>query len=827
MLERVQEIELPLLFPSSSTLVEQAANQPAQDSLHAGRLLSLGFILFSLSFVVDGFASYYATRAIVVGEWLYLVFGILSTTGLMTMSTAEIDVNRFCRQHQLRTNAMVIVWVVSYATYAFEDSHVFWIPNLPFFYYALRYKHINTFLKGCAKNPMSEGYPMFTELLQASLCLGLIANALMAFFPQISGEPDGPRWIALVGAVDLIGAVAMAFVSYHNAPWRPGNGPPGQAAAIQFFITVYVYLFFFGMGQLTENAINHYVYHLDVGIQLWLFCVVHILPPSILLCSFGYALVCPEHKSIRSNTEAGSGTLFTVAMLAFVLADFGYSLGYFMLQSPFFLLVQALVQAVASIVMTTSDLRDPNRYLQSHQLLAFAFAASFLAWCLLSAFNSIMIYALPALPFLYLLCRWREVMALHDGYLRYTQLLALGLALDVVSWGVDDMIQALAQHSSRVWFIWLKQGGDEGFDEPISPVWPLILVGCVSLSGGILMLRSFIQSTQRKGQALLMGCWVMVYAWNCMWGLHLTLHLIVQYHVYNGPSASTGAGSAPAAGPALGFVSAAVHMILPFFVFWYRGTILSKLGKRWLRSRMLQADHNYDGIHIKRGCIAEVEHAIEGGLDLNALYNASYNDAVPTAVRNAAAKEVSGSVPEREGRRDSRKDSGRDSMRDSRKDSGQESSVVSWASSQVSATRVSSQPPLTFSARRSRRSSASGRSYEHNDAFTLLILAAFNGHVDSIQRLLSIGSVEIDKGSSHHGETAVLVAARRGHAECVLLLVQHGCDLNKPTGEGLTPLVVASAAGHKDIVSLLAQHGARGDDKGFMGITAADAATHM
>jgi len=51
-------------------------------------------------------------------------------------------------------------------------------------------------------------------------------------------------------------------------------------------------------------------------------------------------------------------------------------------------------------------------------------------------------------------------------------------------------------------------------------------------------------------------------------------------------------------------------------------------------------------------------------------------------------------------------------------------------------------------------------------------------------------------------------AAQGGNPEVIRLLVQHGADVNAPSGEHMTPLQIAEKAGKKEAVDVLKELGA-------------------
>lgn len=105
--------------------------------------------------------------------------------------------------------------------------------------------------------------------------------------------------------------------------------------------------------------------------------------------------------------------------------------------------------------------------------------------------------------------------------------------------------------------------------------------------------------------------------------------------------------------------------------------------------------------------------------------------------------------------------------------------------------------------------------------------AAMNGDVDTVRQLLRSG-VDIDS-LDRHGQSAVMLAAHRGHREVVEALIDAGADLNVTAKYGLSALMLAVVGGHLSIARLLARAGADLSLKGrgapgFTGKTAYDLA---
>ena len=93
-----------------------------------------------------------------------------------------------------------------------------------------------------------------------------------------------------------------------------------------------------------------------------------------------------------------------------------------------------------------------------------------------------------------------------------------------------------------------------------------------------------------------------------------------------------------------------------------------------------------------------------------------------------------------------------------------------------------------------------------------LEMAAFNGDVDELARLISEGA-DID-ARNKYGMTPLMIAATRGHGPFVVWLVEHGADLDHTAKYAMSALMLAVVYGHTDIVEELIKGGARTDIRG-------------
>ncbi|MDT7827132.1 ankyrin repeat domain-containing protein [Pricia sp. S334] len=95
---------------------------------------------------------------------------------------------------------------------------------------------------------------------------------------------------------------------------------------------------------------------------------------------------------------------------------------------------------------------------------------------------------------------------------------------------------------------------------------------------------------------------------------------------------------------------------------------------------------------------------------------------------------------------------------------------------------------------------------------TALIPACERGHTDVVKELLKIDDYPIDH-VNNLGWTALMEAIVLGngaqtHTHIVQLLVDAGCNVNIPDGNGISPLQHAKERGFNDIVAILEKAGA-------------------
>ncbi|XP_044729331.1 uncharacterized protein LOC123292680 [Chrysoperla carnea] len=98
----------------------------------------------------------------------------------------------------------------------------------------------------------------------------------------------------------------------------------------------------------------------------------------------------------------------------------------------------------------------------------------------------------------------------------------------------------------------------------------------------------------------------------------------------------------------------------------------------------------------------------------------------------------------------------------------------------------------------------------HQKEILLLNIAANEGDVQTVQRLLNDGANVNDKDVD--GRTPLHFAVSNGHINVVNMLLQNGAVVTEATKKGNTPLHTATSKGYKEIIEVLLQHISRNRD---------------
>ena len=92
-----------------------------------------------------------------------------------------------------------------------------------------------------------------------------------------------------------------------------------------------------------------------------------------------------------------------------------------------------------------------------------------------------------------------------------------------------------------------------------------------------------------------------------------------------------------------------------------------------------------------------------------------------------------------------------------------------------------------------------------------LFIAARQGDLEGMERMVLILGVDPNTRSSEHSLTPLHVASLHGHLDIVQFLVDQGANLDVLDSWRCSPLHNAAGAGHSDIVHVLCDAGARLD----------------
>ena len=84
--------------------------------------------------------------------------------------------------------------------------------------------------------------------------------------------------------------------------------------------------------------------------------------------------------------------------------------------------------------------------------------------------------------------------------------------------------------------------------------------------------------------------------------------------------------------------------------------------------------------------------------------------------------------------------------------------------------------------------------------------AVIHGDVEGVREMLAAGA-DAD-ARNRYGQTALMVAAQRGHVRIVEALVEAGADLDVTAKYNLTALMLAIVAGHAAVARIIAGAGA-------------------
>ena len=108
---------------------------------------------------------------------------------------------------------------------------------------------------------------------------------------------------------------------------------------------------------------------------------------------------------------------------------------------------------------------------------------------------------------------------------------------------------------------------------------------------------------------------------------------------------------------------------------------------------------------------------------------------------------------------------------------------------------------------------------KNEDEYTALLLAAEHGRNETVRTLCIWPGVDIEM-SNKFGKNAFIMAAEFGRFESLMILREHGANVNAESKRGMTALFLASLKKHVQIVEYLVAHGANPTNKkGTMQVT--------
>jgi uncharacterized protein len=107
--------------------------------------------------------------------------------------------------------------------------------------------------------------------------------------------------------------------------------------------------------------------------------------------------------------------------------------------------------------------------------------------------------------------------------------------------------------------------------------------------------------------------------------------------------------------------------------------------------------------------------------------------------------------------------------------------------------------------------------------FTALILAAYNGHIDTVNALIA-AKADACKPDTSQGNTAQMGVAFKGYDDIAARLLKTGCQVDARNHQGQTALMMAAMFDRKAQIAMLVAAGAQTSAKDTSGRTASSVA---
>jgi hypothetical protein len=261
------------------------------------------------------------------------------------------------------------------------------------------------------------------------------------------------------------------------------------------------------------------------------------------------------------------------------------------------MLPAVLLQTIGAMLIASSG-SNIDLVAKRHPICVFTFALSWVVF-----YKGFEALALPitamnqphwigALPFMYLLLRFRAVVEMHDEeYLRFSDLFACSLAFDLIDYGIWEL---LVTNSIKL---------SEGF----SP-WAGDLVSALYVIGGMFVIGLYwhLCSGEHSRSVALS---ITIYAYLLTIGCCTLPYFLVGQYAYDNSVES------------IDYAYVIVHISFPLAYFALRPIIYRHLGHHWLKQR---SRRNVHSIAEEQGCtpfdgnLQAAQMALRTGADLNA-----------------------------------------------------------------------------------------------------------------------------------------------------------------------------------------------------------------
>lgn len=587
-----------------------------------GRIFSLGLVLLALGLLLNGVSyvyNYGASHAnVLVAQALQLVYGILAVVGLLIMTGADLDINAYLRRNQCRVILFSLVWVISFGIQACTLPQPIgqssWLPALPFLALLFKYTSIVT---------MQPGYPLFTELVLAGLVLNFVDFTIFAFdngfAPSTSGQLGIRKWILSVSALLNTGFV-FSVMCYHSPRRSADSMDAATTASLQFKLTIYAYLFSYGLA----NAVLTAVY-LSVpgppmnteerayfGLQ-WAFSVVNLVPSILffvwkheIMRALGLNWLARRSMHEKDRHALWEGHIFS---LGFLLFGFSFILTGVAQWVPFGSLpwaacyVMFSVSSVVGLMTMTVAKVDVNAYVHAQPCTVRVAA------CLWITGNAIQAF-LPGIRTLPLVVLWLPCVPLGYVIVQYDRVIRQQLFTFL-------FIAALVLQ-----FVLNLPGA------AALPKWVGIITAvsnCLAMAF-VFTVAYWFSSFRRSDQTHTLQLKMTTFAFLFSYGVQNSMFVLAaSSNALGTPPMLTSNSMLP-----LFWLYNAIHIIPPLVTFTCRTPMLKFLGLSWLSRRInegLSAEMELPTLILaERGDLVEVEEAITRQADLNAYILRHFDD---------------------------------------------------------------------------------------------------------------------------------------------------------------------------------------------------------